>query len=238
MGTSFSDILTLAMSSKIVNDINWQQEMTENAALFFRQKSQVLLAAIPKFNRPPQMKTYLSFKNAEFDAYTYIPETDSEAPVTVQTGKTGYQFCNCGILFEDKFGCTTYSPVPAIEYDAESGAVTIPASAEKPIAAGTGFELDFYTDGAFDNDLDYEIQEILCLCLSCVWEFGFSGSWLDRTPTVQDKTFKRASTESAWTSAQEQKRRAVQTTLNDRLAKYEQNIQYRAVAPKGKPFNP
>ena len=52
---------------------------------------------------------------------------------------------------------------------------------------------------------------------------------MDRTPFIQDKTFKRASTESAWTEAQEHKRKAAENSLNDRLMKYEQDCNYRGV---------
>ena len=225
MATTFSDIITLALTSKIINDLRWEQDFAENAALFLRQKSQTLQAAIPKFNRPPQIREYLSYASPAFDDYEFTLADAVQGSVTLETGKTGYELCNVGALSMDQYGDVKYTPVTLLTYDDETGDVTVVGS----YAAGTKFVVDFYTDGVFTNELNMEVQEILCYCLKVVWETGFSGSWLDRTPCIQDKTFKRASTESAWTEAQEHKRKAAETALNDRLMKYEQNAQYRSV---------
>lgn len=225
MATTFSDIITLALTSKIINDLRWEQDYAENAALFLRQKSKTLQAAIPKFNRPPQIREYLSYASPAFDDYEFTLVDAVQGSVTLETGKTGYELCNVGILSTDQYGDAKYTPVTLFTYDDETGDVTVVGS----YAARTKFVVDFYTDGVFTNELNYEIQEILCYCLKVVWETGFSGSWLDRTPFIQDKTFKRASTESAWTEAQEHKRKAAENSLNDRLMKYEQDCNYRGV---------
>lgn len=225
MATTFSDIITLAMASKIINDLRWEQDFRENAALFLRQKSNAMQLAIPKFNRPPEMRQYLSFTAPAFDSYYEYVQTAVTGSITVQTGAIGYELCNVGVLSVNQFNEPDYTPVTGFSYNDETGDVTITGN----YPANTEFQFDFYTDGVFDQDLNYEIQEILCYCLAMVWETGFSGEWLNRTPILQDKTFKRASTESAWTEAQEHKRRAIETALNDRLMKYEQNAQYRQV---------
>ena len=152
-------------------------------------------------------------------------ETAVTGSGSFDTGAIGYELCNVGILSVNKYNEPEYTPITDFSYDAETGIVTINGD----YAAKTEFQFDFYTDGVFDNDLNFEIQEILCYCLAMVWETGFSGEWLNRTPILQDKTFRRASTESAWTEAQEHKRKALETALNDRLMKYEQNAQYRSV---------
>lgn len=225
MATTFSDIITLALASKVINDLRWEQDYRSNAALFLRQKSQAMKLAVTKFNRPPQMRDYLMYTEPAFDDYEYIAESKIESGITVSTGKTGYELCNVGILTINQYNDAEYIPVFGSLYDAETGDVTIGGD----YSEGTQFQFDFYTDGEFVNELNSEIQEILCLCLAMVWEMGFSGEWLNRTPILQDKTFKRASTESAWTEAQEHKRKALETALNDRLMKYEQNAQYRKV---------
>ena len=69
MATTFSDIISLAMASKIINDIRWEQDFRENAALFLRQKSKALELAIPKFNRPPEIREYLEYTSPSFDSY-------------------------------------------------------------------------------------------------------------------------------------------------------------------------
>ena len=69
MATTFSDIITLALTSKIINDLRWEQDYAENAALFLRQKSQALQTAIPKFNRPPEIREYLAYTAPSFDSY-------------------------------------------------------------------------------------------------------------------------------------------------------------------------
>lgn len=225
MATTFSDIITLALASKVINDLRWEQDFRENAALFLRQKSESMLMAIPKFNRPPEMREYLSFTAPAFDDFEYVTDSAVTGSITINTGKTGFELCNVGVLSVDQYNEADYTPVTGFTYDTETGDVEITGN----YPTNTDFQFDFYTDGIFENELNYEIQEILSLCLAMVWETGFSGEWLNRTPILQDKTFKRASTESAWTEAQEHKRRAIETALNDRLMKYEQNAQYRQV---------
>lgn len=235
MATTFSDIITLALASKIINDLRWEQDFRENAALFLRQKSVAIEVAIPKFNRPPEMREYLSYTAPSFDSYYECLEDEVTGSVTVHTGCVGYELCNVGILSVNKYDEVEYTSLTGFDYDSETGDVTINGD----YSAKTEFQFDFYTDGVFDNELNAEIKEILCLCLAMVWETGFSGEWLNRTPILQDKTFRRASTESAWTEAQEHKRRALETALNDRLMKYEQNAQYRQVVMfKNREFNP
>lgn len=225
MATTFSDIISLAMASKIINDIRWEQDFRENAALFLRQKSKALELAIPKFNRPPEIREYLEYTSPSFDSYYEYMETAISGTETFQTEMIGYELCNVGILFVNKYDEPEYAPITNFTYNAETGDVIIQGN----YPAKTEFQFDFYTDGVFKNDLNMEVQEILCYCLNMVWETGFSGEWLNRTPILQDKTFRRASTESAWTEAQEHKRKALETALNDRLMKYEQNAQYRSV---------
>lgn len=235
MATTFSDIISLALASKVINDLRWEQDFRENAALFLRQKSESMLMAIPKFNRPPEMREYLSFTAPMFDDFEYVTDSAVTGSITINTEKTGFELCNVGVLSVNQYQEADYTPVTGFTYEDTTGDVVI--TGDYP--ANTKFEFDFYTDGVFDNELNYEIQEILALCLAMVWETGFSGAWLDRTPILQDKTFKRASTESAWTEAQEHKRRAIETALNDRLMKYEQNAQYRQVVTyKNQKFNP
>ena len=225
MATTFSDIISLAMASKIIDDIRWEQDFRENAALFLRQKSKALELAIPKFNRPPEIREYLEYTSPSFDSYYECTESPISSTATFQTEMVGYELCNVGILSVNKYDEVEYTPVKDFTYDSETGNVIVLGN----YPSKTEFQFDFYTDGVFKNELNMEIQEILCYCLNMVWETGFSGSWLDRTPILQDKTFRRASTESAWTEAQEHKRKAIETALNDRLMKYEQNAQYRSV---------
>ena len=225
MATTFSDIISLAMASKIIDDIRWEQDFRENAALFLRQKSKALELAIPKFNRPPEIREYLEYTSPSFESYYECTESPISGTATFQTEMNGYELCNVGILSVNKYDEVEYTPVKDFTYDSETGNVIVLGD----YPSKTEFQFDFYTDGVFKNDLNMEIQEILCYCLNMVWETGFSGSWLDRTPILQDKTFRRASTESAWTEAQEHKRKAIETALNDRLMKYEQNAQYRSV---------
>lgn len=225
MATTFSDIITLALASKVINDLRWEQDYREDAALFLRQKSQAMQFAVTKFNRPPEMREYLEYTAPSFDDFYYEAEQAVSGGITIQTGKTGFELCNIGVLSVNQYNEAEYIPIYGCIYNDETGDVTI--SGDYP--AGTRFQFDFYTDGVFVNELNAEIQEILCMCLAMVWETGFSGEWLNRTPILQDKTFKRASTESAWTEAQEHKRKALETALNDRLMKYEQNAQYRKV---------
>lgn len=237
MATTFTDIITLAMASKVINDDRWEQDFSENPALFLRQKSQMMELAVTKFDRPPEMREYLTYSEPSFDSMEKVQENYTEENVMIASGRTGYELCSIGIIYKDRFGDTVYTPRTG-SYDPTSGDVTVYASEDSPIRAEDIIELDFYTDAVFNKPLNGEIKEILCMCLGSLWETAFSGAWIDRTPKTYDKTFKPSSTEGAWTEAQERKRRQIQIELNDRLMKYEQNAHYRQVIIKHVRFSP
>lgn len=157
------------------------------------------------------------------DEPTEEPEkpTPPEGMTAVETGMVGYELCSVVLRGTDRYGNTTETPYPQAEYNAETGEVYMPEGIEP----GTVFDMDFYTDGTFTNDLTQEMKRILGLCVQSVWEQRFTSAWLPREAKVIDRSF-TAPNEANWTRAQEEKRRSLEATLNEELRNYEQNCAY------------
>ena len=106
MATTFTDIITLAMASKVINDDRWEQDFSENPALFLRQKSQMMELAVTKFDRPPEMREYLTYSEPSFDSMEKVQGNYTEENVMIASGRTGYELCCIGIISKDRFGDT------------------------------------------------------------------------------------------------------------------------------------
>ena len=224
MGTAFSTILT-RFAMQEIDDINWTREIAANPARFFRAKSDTLIMAIPRFSRPPEMQKWLSFTPPDYDDFLYTAEEEQEGPITVETGKDGYELC-CAVM------AGTEQTVPCT-YDTETGDVTLQTDLE----AGQSVGIDFYTDGVFDNELDVEQCHILGLCVAYQWFSRFSNTWLNMTPKIKDKSFDIGS-ESAQMTATTAKRKVTKADLDDALLRYEQNKAYLKNMPTGSQFVP
>ena len=71
MSTLFSDVLT-QYAMQFIDDVRWQEQLALNPAQFFRAKSQTLISAIPRFNRPPNMQEYLKYVAPSYAGLAYF----------------------------------------------------------------------------------------------------------------------------------------------------------------------
>lgn len=225
--TSWSDIVT-KYGTVFVDDIRMKELFENNPAKFFEETFYYMGAAIPRFNLPHQMISYLSYTSPYFANYQWIVPTAEDNPVdgnavtseptTLSTLKTGYEICSVVIYTQDQFGNPIETPYTQAAYDSVTGTVTFPAG----LTEGTQFNLYFATDGYFDNKITDEMKRILGLAFQLVWENRFSGEWLARAAKITDKSFAPPN-EANWTRAQEEKRRWIESSLNDEMWRYEQN---------------
>ena len=229
MGTAWASVIT-DDAMLIINDLRLSTELTENPALFFRKMTLYMKNAIPRFNRPPEMKDWLTYKEPAFTDFTYTTEEDYTSDFTVNTELPGYDLVSVGVNTEDVYGNPVYTPFTAFTYDAETGDVSITATAEAPVASGTVFSFDFYTDGEFDNELTDEQRRILALCIQYAWETAFVNDWLNRVPRAKDASFD-AGNVSSQTRANTERANAVKKVLDDEMTGYAQTCEYFQAIP-------
>ena len=226
MGTSWTNVIA-EDAMLLMNDVRLDEDLAENPALFFRRMSFYMKSAIPRFNRPPEIKEWLAIDHEPtFDDYAcdlgYYGETEDE--IKIETGKTGYELVSVGMIEEDKFGNPVYSRVNSAAYDEETGVITIPGG-DIVLTKGAKLSVDFYNDGAFVNDLTYEQRRILGMCMQYVWETNFVNDWLNRAPRASDKTF-NAGNVANQTRVNTDRVNSVKKTLDTEIAAYAQNCEY------------
>lgn len=126
-------------------------------------------------------------------------------------------------------------PTAICTYDKEAGTVTINASADKPVDAGTIFDFDFYTDGYFKNDLSIDMLNILGLCFQVVWQNRFNTDWLSIVPKTEDKSFFEQNRANKMNADTERLRQAKQQLAGEMRA-YEQRLGYKGAVSADKRF--
>lgn len=227
MGTTFTEILT-QWAMQEIDDINWTRGLEENPAAFLRAKSDTLMMAIPRFSRPPEAQSWLTFTPPSYESWMYVATEAQAAPFQLETGVTGMELCSGTIIAKTVSGMETYTPILP-EYDNETGTLTINAD----IPAGITLDFDFYTDGTFDRELDVEQKHILGLCVAFQWYSRFANTWLNIQPKIKDKSFDVGS-ESAQMTANTAKYKELRLALNDAMLRYEENVYYRQRYPSGR----
>ena len=118
----------------------------------------------------------------------------------------------CQIQEYDDFSNAILYPTDLVTYDRKNGIATFHATPEEPIQKGTVFNMDFYTDGYFEENLSGDIMRILGLCFQVVWQMRFNNDWLSIVPKVEDKSF------------YEQNRANKIKADNERLNQYESSL--------------
>lgn len=235
-----------------INDDRMADKLKNNPARFLREMSLFMRSAIPRFNRPPDIIQWMKLgEGPKYDSFLWtVPEKpEEETPevalladagedspgdeepeeppalpegmISVPTGMTDYELCSVVMRGEDRYGNVTETPYTKAQYNAETGDVYFPEDVEP----GTVFDMDFYTDGYFENELTAEMKRILGLCVQSVWENRFTSAWLPREAKVSDRSFSPPN-EANWTRAQEEKRRSLEAALNEELRQYESNCAY------------
>lgn len=224
MGTSWASVIT-DDAMLIINDLRLNEELAENPALFFRKMAFYMKSAIPRFNRPPEMKSWLTYTEPVYNSLTYTVSEEQTEDFTISSGLTGYDLMSAGTMSEDVYGNPVYTPADIAAYDPETGEITVTASDAAPVAQGTILSFDFYTDGAFDNDLTDAQRRILALCVQYVWETNFVNDWLNRAPRAKDRSFD-AGNVSSQTRANTERANAVKRVLDDEMTGYAQSCEY------------
>lgn len=148
----------------------------------------------------------------------------------INTGITGYELCSAGVIEEDDLGTPVYVALD-ITYDNETGDMTL----NQVVEAGRTVQIDFYTDGYFENDLTDDMKNILGLCVQYVWERRFNNDFLTRTPKIKDDSFDTGN-ESNWIAKGTERLRVIYGQLNSALVSFEQGLAAMQTLPSGGKF--
>jgi len=230
MGTAFEEIECAAMTY-IKNDLSLDWDMKNRLPVFYRRMWNYMEAAIPLFNRPPMM----IYRLAQYTAPDYsdvllsVEEEPVDGTITV-SGLPDFDICSAGKIPSDQLGNPQYVPLTVVSYDAETGVVVISGQ----IAVGDAIDIDFYTSGSFDDELNATEKSILAFCIYDVWEHRFDNNALERASKVRDANFTTIS-EASQTTAGSARQELVDEQLYDKLRMYEQNEAYLRVV-KNKPL--
>ena len=212
MGTTFADILTGAMC--FMEDARWQEQLAMNPAQFYRAKSAYVIHAVPRFNCPPNIQSYLTYQAPSYTDYQYAPPSETRV---ISTGITGYELCTAG--WYDSVGSMPVFQQSQCTYDPETGDVTF----DLPVAANFTIYFDFYTDGVFDHDLDENQKRILSLATAVDWYFQFANDYLGIANLVVDKSF-NVKSPAEHIRANTERLRYLQEQLRSELFAYEQRL--------------
>lgn len=223
MGTTWEE-LELRATTFIKNDLSLDWDKANRLPVFFNRMRAYMVEAIPKFNRPPEMLAKLAAYTApQFESVSYT--TVEGENQTVETGVTGATVFSVGIIEEDDFGDVQYAPVANAEYDAGTGIVTLTGTFE----AGSQVEIDLYTSGAFEAELNETEKGILAFAIYNRYEHRFDNDVLERQSKIRDSAFTTIS-EASQTQAGTARQREVDSQLYAMLRAYQDNVEYLAMA--------
>lgn len=220
--------------SLYVDDIRLNDLASTDMPLYARRMYQYLKAGLPLFSIPENMQEYLlgtetnpKFIEPKFDNTLYTTTEDYNTQFEINLGQDyeGYELYSCRVRTIDNAGNVILIPIP-VDYDANTGVVTINATSDNPILTGTVFDFDFYTDGYFIADLTPSIMNILGMCFQVMWQDRFNTDWLSMVTKVEDKSFyeqNRANKMKADTERLYQLRQK----LYSEMRRYDQNLYQR-----------
>lgn len=225
-----------------VDDIRLQQTAAEDKPLYARQMWGYFQAAIPFFTIPNGMLEYLcgSSENPkltppQYGNLLYTVENDLTTDLTVELDESGkgYELFCCRQQVYDDFGKVILLPDNGVvTYDSENGTITIHATAENPIEKGTVYNIDFYTDGQFEENLSPEIMRILGMCFQVVWQMRFDNDWLSNVSKVEDKSFFEQNRANKIKS-DDARLAKYNSDLASAMRRYEQKLACRKMFPRG-----
>lgn len=222
MGTTWEE-LELRATTYIKNDLSLDWDKANRLPVFFNRMRAYMVEAIPKFNRPPEMLAKLAAYTApQFESVSYT--TIAGEIQTVETGVLGATVVSAGIIEEDDFGDVQYTPLTGVEYDAGTGLVTLVGTFE----AGSRVEIDLYTSGTFNADLNETEKGILAFAIYNRYEHRFDNDVLERQAKIRDSAFTTIS-EASQTQAGTARQREVDSQLYAMLRAYQDNVEYLAV---------
>lgn len=221
--TSWAEIDAAAMVP--IDDERLNEQLEISPALYYRRMAMYVKAALPMLSKPPELLAYLT-REMEEPAFADYEWESTEASTTgetiVATGLDGYELCSCIMVETMTDGRVIQTPY-AVEYDPETGNVTFP----QQTSAGVAYQLDFYTDGQFADLTDTQIR-LFAQAIAVVWDERFVGTWLNRTPKINDSSFSTVN-EANWTEKTSQAHMRRELQFWDELQKYEQLCAYNTV---------
>lgn len=208
MGTAWSDIITNS-AMVVIGDDRMLDDLRTDAALFFRRMSFWMGMAIPMLKSPPELLVYLTdgLVEPQYADFEWTSDQISTTQETVvETGKVGYELCNCVSVQYARNGDAAFFPYTDFTYDPETGVATFP----QQDSADVEYRLDFYTDGQFAHDLTFQQKRLLGLAIAVTWDNRFNREWLNIQPKVKDKSFNTPNEN---------------TTMKESTARYKENLQ-------------
>lgn len=223
-----------------VDDIRLSDLAQTNPPLYARRMWAYFKPAISLFNLPVSMPEYLigtpdapMLTEPAYASNIYTTTEEYNSVFTVQLGAeyANYELFNCALKTYDNLNNVIYTPVSAV-YNKEDGSVEITPPADTSYPAGSLFDMDFYTDGSFQNTLSAQIMNILGMCFQVVWQDRFNTDWLSMVSKVEDRSFyeqNRANKVRADTERLEMLRRK----LAGEMRRYEQNLYFKKTIPEG-----
>lgn len=219
-----------------VDDIRLAEVRESAPALYLRQCWFLLRVAIALFNHPVEMQTFLLGTEDEpklteptFADTLLSLDSDQSGEFTIAPGAeyAGYELASCRMRETSPDGYVTHYAVD-FAYDAQTGDFTI--NGEYP--EGTVFELDFATDGEFENTLTPEMMDILGTGFGLTWRERFNADWLSLVTKVEDKSFKEQ-TRSSDKRANTVQIEAMRVAFSGKMRKFEQSRYYNKFVPQG-----
>ena len=227
--TTWADIIAAAMV--LIDDVRLEEQLATSPAQFYRRMAGWINQAYTKLSKPPELLAYLKSEKTdpEFDDYlwesTAASVTDPET--VVPTGKIGYELCSVTVRVQHPNGTISLTPYPDATYDAETGNVTFPQQAQE----GIGYDIDFYTDGAFPTLSDAQMR-LAALAVATLWDERFARNWLAIGPKIHDESFE-APNEPQYMEKSGKRLHENIIAFEDELRAYEQICAYTATVRNG-----
>ena len=222
MSTSWEE-LEIRATTFIKNDLSLEWDKANRLPVFFNRMKAYMIEAIPKFNRPPEMLAKLAaYTEPQFESvsYTTVALAEGATSQAIDTGITDADFVSVGIVAEDQFGDVQFSPANFVYYP-DSGVVVLQGAYEQ----GTLVEVDLYTSGSFDADLNDTEKGILAFAIYNRYEHRFDNDVLERQAKIRDSAFTTIS-EASQTQAGTSRQREVDNQLYGMLRAYQDNVEY------------
>lgn len=227
--TGWAEIVAAAVV--LIDDERNSELLQISPAQFYRRMAGYVNLALPMLSKPPELLAALrqGMTAPSYEAMSWVSTDEStQGETALDTGLTGYELCSAVVrLSAGPAGGVVYAPY-SVDYDAETGIVTIPQQQE----AGIEYELDFYTDGSFEPALTESQMRLFAMAVAVVWDQRFERDWLNITPKVKDDTFETGN-ESNYMEKSSQRLQRNIAAYNDALRSYEQLCAYTSVVRRG-----
>lgn len=231
MATDILEVIT-KYCAIYIDDIRLQELATTDQPLYARRMWSYFLPSISLFNLPSNMPLYLlgtlsspKLVDPTFNAVQYEVVVEQTRDFTIALGSEyeGYELFAGRIQVIDELGNISYEDSNIFTYDSATGNITVTASEAAPIAGGTVFDFDFYTDGYFVNTLTPSIMNILGMCFQVVWQDRFNSDWLSNITKVEDKNFFEQNRANKM-RADTERLKELRAKLASEMRRYEQNM--------------